>query len=86
MSTETHPVEPLSIFVHESIAVMDVVMVMFRVTWSGVSKGLSFEAFKVSLGATAQELSDEEIEQLRLAFDRIADIAFDRFFFKRNTT
>ena len=47
---------------------------------------ISFEAFKASLGTTADELSDEQIECIRVAFDRMADIAFDHWVQKRDTT
>lgn len=45
---------------------------------------ISFEEFKISLGALANELSDEQIEGVRCAFDKIADIAFDSMRAKKN--
>jgi len=50
------------------------------------SSMISFEEFKKSLGTFANELSDEEIDNIRHAFNRIADIAFDRWAAQKNTT
>jgi len=54
----------------------------------GVAKSsiISFEEFKKTLGTFANELSDEEIDNIRHAFNRIADIAFDRWAAQKNTT
>jgi hypothetical protein len=46
---------------------------------------LSLLEFKKSLGPKSYTLSEEEIEHLRLMFDRIADAAFDQWLEKRNT-
>ena len=45
---------------------------------------ISFEEFKKTLGVFANELSDKEIENIRYAFNRIADIAFDRWVTQKN--
>lgn len=47
---------------------------------------ISLKAFKASLGTAADGLSDEQIECIRVALDRIADVAFDRWAQKRDTT
>lgn len=47
---------------------------------------ISFEAFKASLGKTADELSDEQIERIRYAFDKIADMAFTQWVKRTHTT
>jgi hypothetical protein len=95
MTTKTTGVEVLSVFVYETISVTEVVIVAIifgrlvthKSQWLAQEKrGISFEAFKTSLGTVADELSDEQIEYIRCAFDRIADIALDRWLEKRNTT
>jgi len=95
MTTKTTGVEVLSVFVYETISVTEVVtvaivfgkLVTHKSQWSAQRrKGISFEEFKTSLGTLADELSDEQIEYIRCAFDRIADVALDRWLEKRNTT
>ena len=49
------------------------------------SSMISFEEFKKTLGMFANELSDEEIDNIRYAFNQIADIAFDRWVTQKNT-
>jgi len=49
-----------------------------------VSKGIPFEDFRKSLGQTADKYNDEQIETMRIACDRIADIAFDTWLNRRN--
>jgi hypothetical protein len=46
---------------------------------------ISLEEFKKSLGTFVNELSDEEIDNIRHAFNRIADITFDRWVTQKNT-
>lgn len=50
-----------------------------------VSEMLSFVDFKRSLGLEATNYSDEQIDALRVAFDKIADITFDRWLLQKNT-
>lgn len=50
------------------------------------SCALSFADFKDSLGKTSLQYSDEQIEILRVAFDKIADITFDAWLIRKNTT
>lgn len=45
---------------------------------------LSFVDFKESLGGTAGEYSDEQIEHLRITLDKIADATFDKWLQQRN--
>lgn len=49
-----------------------------------VSKTLSFEDFKKSLGQNANKYSDEQIESMRMLCDKIADLVFDAWLNKRN--
>lgn len=49
-----------------------------------VSQSLPFEVFKESLGQAANKYSDEQIETMRITFDRIADLAFDAWLNRRN--
>jgi len=51
----------------------------------GDSLALSFVEFKKSLGTGANRYTDEQIECIRLAFDKIADATFDRWLYQRNT-
>ena len=46
---------------------------------SSTSQGcaVSFDDFKKALGISGERYSDEDIEQLRVSFDRMADIFFD---------
>jgi hypothetical protein len=45
---------------------------------------LSLLEFKKSLGPLAEQISDEEIVRIRDVFDKIADIAFERYLKERN--
>lgn len=45
---------------------------------------ISLAAFKKSLGSTAMQLSDEEIEKLRKLQDQFADVLFDQWLKKKN--
>ena len=49
-----------------------------------VSKSLSFEDFKKSLGQSANKYTDDQIENMRIACDKIADLFFDTWLNKRN--
>jgi len=46
--------------------------------------GVPFDNFKKSLGQTANKYTDEQIEQMRLDCDKIADLVFDAWLKKRN--
>lgn len=46
---------------------------------------VSFEAFKESLGAAANDYSDKEIDQIRIIFDEIADRVFNEWIRKMNS-
>ena len=50
----------------------------------GVSKSISFEDFKKSLGLSANKYTNEQIECMRMACDKIADLFFDAWLNKRN--
>ena len=88
----------LYISVYDSVVVSEGVVVELIIekitTWDVLEKDgdvtkslmISFEKFKKTLGAFANELSDEEIDNIRHAFNRIADIAFDRWAAQKNTT
>ena len=45
---------------------------------------ISFEEFKKILGSYADGKSDEEINNLRILLDKMADIIFDRWLRKLN--
>lgn len=45
---------------------------------------ISFDDFKKSLGESSTKYSDEQIEQIRGAFDKMADIFFDDWLYRRN--
>ena len=51
---------------------------------SDVSRVLSFEEFKKSLGPSANKYTNEQIENMRIVCDKIADIIFDSWLNKRN--
>ena len=40
---------------------------------------MDFEEFKKTLGPLANQLSDEEIDNLRILLDKMADLIFDRW-------
>ena len=40
---------------------------------------MDFEEFKKILGTLADELSDKEIDDLRILMDKMADLIFDRW-------
>ncbi len=48
------------------------------------SKSLSFDDFKEALGQAANKYTDAQIEQMRLACDKIADLVFDAWLNKKN--
>jgi hypothetical protein len=45
---------------------------------------LSFNDFKKSLGKESTKYSDGQIEQIRVSFDKMADIFFDDWLYRRN--
>ncbi len=45
---------------------------------------ITLAEYKKSLGEYAQDLTDEQIEKLMIAFDKIADLIFDSWLNKRN--
>ena len=49
-----------------------------------VPKILSFDDFKKALGQAANKYTDAQIDQMRLACDKIADLVFDAWLNKRN--
>jgi hypothetical protein len=46
---------------------------------------VSFKEFKTALGKAARDYSDEEIEKIRVLFDRLAEVAFDSWLKKVNS-
>lgn len=49
-----------------------------------VSKSISFDDFKKSLGLSANKYTDEQIECMRMTCDKIADLFFDAWLNKIN--
>ncbi|MEK7113464.1 MAG: hypothetical protein AAB873_01415 [Patescibacteria group bacterium] len=49
------------------------------------STELSFEEFKKSLGPESSKYTDEQIEQMRITCDRIADLFFDNWLREKNS-
>lgn len=49
------------------------------------SGGLSFSDFKKSLGLASNNYSDEEIEHIRIMFDKLADQVFDSWIKRINS-
>jgi hypothetical protein len=47
---------------------------------------ISFEDFKRSLGVEVNNYNDEQIEQIRVTFDMLADRFFDDWLYKRNNS
>jgi len=45
---------------------------------------ISLNDFKKSLGIASAKYSDEQIEQVRVVFDKMADIFFDGWLYRRN--
>ncbi|MFA6918387.1 MAG: hypothetical protein WC285_06230 [Candidatus Gracilibacteria bacterium] len=50
-----------------------------------VDLSVTFEDFKRSLGKAAGKYTDEQIERMRTACDKMADLVFDTWLNKRNT-
>ncbi len=46
---------------------------------------VSFEEFKNTLGKTANDYSDDEIEKIRVLFDCLAEVTFDSWLKKVNS-
>ena len=46
---------------------------------------VTFDEFKKSLGPTAKNMTNDQIDRLRHALDHIADAGFYRLLIKRNT-
>lgn len=47
---------------------------------------ISMEAYKKALGAEANNLSDQQIEDLKIRQEKLADMLFDSMFFSKTTT
>ncbi len=54
-------------------------------TTEDTSEMLSLSEFKKALGKSSSNYSDEQIKELRIKFDRIANVAFEKWIQERNS-
>ncbi len=54
-------------------------------TINTAGEATSFEDFKAALGSASVSYTDEQIEQMRKIFDKLADLAFNEWIHKRNS-
>ena len=46
---------------------------------------VSLEEFKIALGSATKNYTEEQMEEMRVRFDKITDLVFDAWLAKRNS-